>query len=306
MKITVEYAKEVTEKIDSTLLRPDALSVEIEKLCKDAVANGFKSVCVNPINVPACKAALKDTPVKVCTVIGFPLGEDFTKVKVYEARRALRAGAEELDVVMCISAAKMGRWDYVGKEIKKLTRLAGSSIVKIIIETCFLSKEEIKRACEVAVKNGARFIKTSTGYGSAGAKLEDVAFMHNIVTELIKTFKADTVRCEIKASGGIKTYAQAKAFVEAGATRIGTSAALEIVAQGAAESPAPAPKAFIPGPEPVAAETVEKAYPGTAAEPAQKLYEAPDDGYNAGDIEETDENGEEPVFAALDDEEEAK
>ena len=293
MKITVEYAKEVIEKIDSTLLCPDAVSDDIQKLCTEAVANGFKAVCVNPINVPACKAALKETMVKVCTVVGFPLGEELTKVKVYAARKALKAGADEIDFVMCISAAKMGRWDYVGKEIKKITRLAGKVVVKVIIETCYLTRDEIRTACEVAVKNGARFIKTSTGYGTAGAKVDDVAFIHNMVTETLKTDKPDALRCEVKASGGIKTFAEAKAFVEAGATRIGTSTAAEIVLGSAAFNPAHRVKAAEPKVETVIAED-EKA--DDAADDAETAIEEYIDG--AEETESTDES--DSVFAELD------
>ena len=231
MKITVEYAKEVLEKIDSTLLRPDAVSADVEKLCHDASTAEFKAVCVNPVNIASAKAILKETQVKVCAVIGFPLGEDMTAVKVFQAKKALKAGADELDVVMCISAAKMGRWDYVGKEIKKITKLAKKAVVKVVIETCYLTETEIKQACEAAVRNGARFVKSSTGYGPTGAKVEDIELMHETVTEVLKTFKDDTARCEIKASGGIKTYEQARAFVEAGATRIGTSNAIDILEQ---------------------------------------------------------------------------
>ena len=229
MKITVERASEVLEKLDSTLLSPVATAADIEKLCNDALTCGFKAVVVNPVNVAACRKILKDSLVKVCTVVGFPLGEDLTKVKVYETKRALKAKADEIDMVMCISAAKAGRWDYVGKEIKKVAKLCKARVLKVIIEACYLTETEIKQACEVVVRNGARFVKTSTGYGDAGAVLADVELMHDTVSDVLKTYKQDDARCEVKASGGIKTFGQAKAFVEAGATRIGTSSAMEIL-----------------------------------------------------------------------------
>jgi len=235
MKITVEYAKEVLEKIDSTLLKPDAVAADIEKLCNDALTAGFKAVVVNPVNVAAAKAMLKESLVKACTVVGFPLGEDLTKVKIFETKKALKAGADEIDMVMCISAAKAGRWDYVGKEIKKIAKLCKTkTVLKVIIETCYLTPTEIKQACEVAVRNGARFVKSSTGFGPTGAVVADVSLMSETVADILKTFKMDTARCEVKASGGISNYEQAKSFVEAGATRIGTSHAMEILSQSAA------------------------------------------------------------------------
>ena len=236
MKIIIENANEVLEKIDSTLLTPVASAADIEKLCNDALASGFKAVVVNPVNVAICKKLLKDSLVKVCTVVGFPLGEDLTKVKVFETKRALKAGADEIDMVMCISAAKAGRWDYVGKEIKKIAKICKVKVLKVIIETCYLTDTEINQACEAAVKNRARFVKTSTGYGTAGAKTEQVLMMNDTVATVLKmNFKQDDARCEVKAAGGIKTYEQAKAFVEAGATRIGTSNAMEILQESAAQ-----------------------------------------------------------------------
>jgi deoxyribose-phosphate aldolase len=247
MKITVERATEVLEKLDSTLLSPTATAADIEKLCNDALAGGFKAVVVNPVNVAACHKILKESLVKVCTVVGFPLGEDLTKVKVFETKRALKAKADEIDMVMCISAAKAGRWEYVGKEIGKIAKLCRKRVLKVIIETCFLTDAEIKQACEVVVRNGARFVKTSTGFGSAGAVLANVEIMHDTVSDILKTFKQDDARCEVKASGGIKTFEQAKAFVEAGATRIGTSSAMEILAESKGfERPVKKEKAHAP------------------------------------------------------------
>ena len=248
MKRIVEKASEVLEKIDSTLLSPVAAAADVEKLCNDALTAGFKAVVVNPVNVAACKKLLKDSLVKVCTVVGFPLGEDLTKVKLFETKRALKAGADEIDMVMCISKAKAGEWNYVGKEIKKIAKICKVKVLKVIIETCYLTETEIKQACHTAVMNGARFVKTSTGYGTAGAQLEQVALMNDEVEQVLKdNFKQDDARCLVKASGGIKTYEQAKAFVEAGAMRIGTSNAMEILEESAAkggfEKHAPAKKA---------------------------------------------------------------
>ena len=240
MKVAYEY-NELVEMIDSTLLAPTATEEQLQKLCDDAVKNKFKAVVVNPIHVKFCKKRLKDTLVKVCTVAGFPLGEDLPKVKLYSVKKACKAGAEEIDVVMCISAAKAGRWADVAKEIKKIVKAAtGKRIVKVILETSYLTEEEIVKACQICVEAGARFVKTSSGFAKTddgrviGATTEHVALMWRAVDTQLKQMsnKDDVKRCQIKAAGGIKTYEQALALAEAGATRIGTSSAGEIAEEG--------------------------------------------------------------------------
>jgi deoxyribose-phosphate aldolase len=221
--------------IDSTLLAPTATGEEIEKLCQDALKYGFKAVVVNPVHVKTCKKILKDTKVKVSTVAGFPLGEDLTKVKLYEVKRACKEGAEEIDVVLCISAAKAGNWKAVGQEIKKIVKAAKRRrLVKVILEASYLTDEEIERACKICVEAGARFVKTGTGY-AGDATTEHVALMSRAVKAQLSEMsnKNDLKRCEVKAAAGIRTYEQALALAEAGATRIGTSRAAEIAEEGA-------------------------------------------------------------------------
>jgi deoxyribose-phosphate aldolase len=220
--------------IDSTLLKPTATAEEIEKLCQDALKYGFKAVVVNPIHVRTCKKILKDTKVKVATVAGFPLGEDLLKVKLFEVKRACKEGAEEIDAVMCVSAAKAGNWKAVEQEIKKIVRAAGKRLVKVILETSYLTDEEIERACQICVEAGARFVKTGTGY-AGNATPEHVALMSRAVKAQLSEMsnKNDLKHCDVKAAAGIKTYEQALALAEAGAVRIGTSHAAEIAEEGA-------------------------------------------------------------------------
>lgn len=210
---------EIARFIDYTLLKPDATEADIIRLCKNAIRYNFYSVCVNPYFVPLCKAVLEGYNTKVTTVIGFPLGASLKDVKVYEAKKALNYGADELDVVINIASAKSGNWRYVEEEISEIISATKKAIHKAIIETCYLSDKEKIIASEIAISSGARFIKTSTGFGIKGAEIKDV--------ELIKRHIKD--RAEIKASGGIKTLSAVQRFIKAGATRIGTSAGVDIV-----------------------------------------------------------------------------
>lgn len=210
---------EIARFIDQSLLKPQATETDIIKLCKTAIKYNFYSVCINPYYAPLCNAILKGYETKVTTVIGFPLGMATKDVKVYEAKQAILHGADELDIVMNIGAAKSGNWDYVGEELLEIISATKSAVHKVIIETCHLTEEEKIAAAKIASLFGAKFIKTSTGFGTKGATIKDV--------KLIKKILGD--RAEVKAAGGIKTLSQALQFIKAGAARIGTSAGVEII-----------------------------------------------------------------------------
>jgi deoxyribose-phosphate aldolase len=216
MKITKE---QLAGMIDHSLLKPQSTREELKKLCAEAVTHGFKAVCVNPVHVADAKALLKGEPPLVCSVVGFPFGTHTPLVKAAEAAEVIRLGAQEVDMVLLVGALKEGRDDEVAEDIAAVIRAAGGHPVKVIIETCYLTEGEKIRACRLAVEAGAAFVKTSTGYGSAGATLADVALMRRIVGEGIG----------VKAAGGIRTLAGALAMVEAGATRIGASASVAIL-----------------------------------------------------------------------------
>ncbi|MFA5881556.1 MAG: deoxyribose-phosphate aldolase [Eubacteriales bacterium] len=209
--------------IDHTILKPDATGRDIIRLCEEAAGAGFASVCINPVFVPLAVEKLAGTGVKVCTVIGFPLGANETATKVREAVLAVRQGAGEIDMVIRIGALKEGKYDIVGRDISEVVRSAREIkrdvTVKVIIETCFLTDEEKVKACQLAESAGVDFVKTSTGFGSGGATVPDVLLMRKSVSSGIG----------VKASGGIRTAAQAVKFIKAGATRLGTSAGLVIL-----------------------------------------------------------------------------
>ena len=204
---------EYNKLIDNTLLKADATEQEILALCEESKAYDFKSVCINPWFIPVAKKALSGSDVLVCTVIGFPLGSMTTEAKVFEAADALAKGADEVDMVINVSALKDKKDDYVLNEIKKIKETCGNHTLKVIIETCLLTDEEKVRACELAKKAGADFVKTSTGFSKWGAKAEDVALMRKTVGK----------EMGVKASGGVRTHQDLLDMVEAGATRIGTS-----------------------------------------------------------------------------------
>ena len=205
--------------IDHTLLKQDATPEQIVKLCEEAKEFDFMSVCVNPAYVPLAAECLKGSDVKVCTVIGFPLGMNLTKTKVEEAQLAIKEGAEEIDMVINVGMLKAGHDDYVEEEIRELKSVAGSKVLKVIIETCLLSDEEKVRACLAAKKAGADFVKTSTGFSTGGATVHDVALMRKTVG----------LEMGVKASGGVRTHEDLVAMVEAGANRIGTSNGTKII-----------------------------------------------------------------------------
>tara|TARA_B100001094_G_scaffold324157_1_gene376276 strand:- start:242 stop:883 length:642 start_codon:yes stop_codon:yes gene_type:complete len=205
--------------IDHTNLSSDALHSDIKILCKEAIQYKFASVCINPVYVSYAKSILKDENPKVCSVVGFPLGADSEEMKYAEARFLIFQGADEIDMVMNIALLKERKLDLVKNEIKKVVEAADGNCVKVIIETSLLNQDEKSLACNIVGESGAAFVKTSTGFSSSGATLEDV--------RLIKKMVGD--RVGIKASGGIKTKNEAVKFIEAGASRIGTSKGVEIL-----------------------------------------------------------------------------
>ena len=205
---------DINNYIDYTNLKAYATKEDIKKLCEEAVKFHFVSVCVNPCYVELAKELLEGTNVNVCTVIGFPLGANLLAVKEYEAISAVELGADEIDMVINIGALKDKDYDYIKEEIVRDS--IGGKTLKVIIETCYLTEEEIKKMVEICNDTFVNFIKTSTGFGPRGASLEDI--------KIINKYKNDVL--EIKASGGIKTYDDAINFIEAGVTRIGTSSLL--------------------------------------------------------------------------------
>ena len=204
---------------DHTLLAANATRSEVEQLCKEAKEYDFMSVCVNPYFVPLAKKELAGSDVKVCTVIGFPLGQMSTKAKVFEANDAVKMGADEVDMVINVSALKDQDYDYVRNEIHEIKKACEGKLLKVILECCYLSKEEIKKASELAKEAGADFVKTSTGFGKGGAKAEDVKIMRETVGSDMG----------VKAAGGIHTLADFKAMVDAGANRSGCSHSIQIM-----------------------------------------------------------------------------
>ena len=208
--------------IDHTLLKADASTAAIEKLCKEASGNHFATVCINPVYVKKASELLQGTEVKVCTVIGFPLGATLTNVKIFEAKQALQDGAAELDYVLNIGDVKNGDFDNIKKEMAAFLVLKEDNpnlVIKVILETCYLTQEEVSKVCELAKEAKIDFVKTSTGFGSAGATEDMVSLMKKVVGEEV----------EVKASGGIRTTADAEKYIKLGATRIGISNGVGIV-----------------------------------------------------------------------------
>lgn len=205
--------------IDHTLLKADATKEQITKLCNEAKEYDFASVCVNTSYVPLCADLLKDSDVKVCCVVGFPLGAMDIKSKAFEAKTAVSNGAKEVDMVINIGKLKDKDYDYVTKDIEEVVNASKPAIVKVIIETCLLTDEEKVEACKCSMKAKAEFVKTSTGFSTNGATVEDVALMRKTV--------GDT--CNVKAAGGIRSYDDAMKMIEAGADRLGCSAGIKIM-----------------------------------------------------------------------------
>ena len=207
-----------TKLFDHTILKADAGKAAVKKICEEAVAYGFMSVCVNGYYTSYVAELLKDSDVKVCTVVGFPLGQMSTKAKAAETKQAVEDGADEVDMVINVGALKDGDYDIVLADIKAVKEACGQALLKVIIETCLLTDEEKVKACELSKEAGADFVKTSTGFSTGGATPEDVALMRKTVGEELG----------VKASGGIRDKETALKMVEAGASRLGTSATVAI------------------------------------------------------------------------------
>lgn len=212
-------AKELARFIDHTLLKPEATPSQIKKLCEEAKKYSFASVCVNPTNVALAAKLLDGSVVKVCTVIGFPLGANTSFVKAAETRDAVANGATEIDMVINVGALKAKNYDQVESDIRAVVEAAGGNLVKVIIETCLLTDDEKVKACELSKKAGADFVKTSTGFNKSGATPEDIALMRKTVG----------AKMGVKASGGVRDTEAALAMIKNGATRIGASASIAIL-----------------------------------------------------------------------------
>ena len=211
--------EELASYIDHTLLKPEASREQIRAVCEEAKQYHFASVCVNPCWVPLIAEELKGSGVSVCCVIGFPLGASLSSVKAFEAREAVAAGAQEIDMVVNIGAVKSGAWELVREDIAAVNAAKGTAKLKVIIETCLLTDEEKVRVCQIAKEVGADFVKTSTGFSTGGATVHDVELMRKTVGP----------EMGVKASGGVRTLADALAMIEAGASRLGASAGVKII-----------------------------------------------------------------------------
>lgn len=212
--------EEIAKMCDHTLLKAFAGETQIEVLCREAVENHVASVCVNPCYVEKAARLLKESDVKVCTVIGFPLGANTSETKAFETKDAIARGAGEVDMVINVGALKSGNTDLVYRDIKAVVDAAQGVLTKVIIETCYLTDEEKKQVCMLAKKAGADYVKTSTGFGTGGANAHDVRLMKEAVGDSMK----------VKASGGMRSYEDIVPVIEAGADRLGVSATLEILA----------------------------------------------------------------------------
>ncbi len=210
---------DLAQFIDHTLLKPDATRAQIETLCAEAAEHNFATVCVNGSRVELAYSLLEESDVQVATVVGFPLGAMEADVKRYETEAAIDAGAGEIDMVMNVGRFKDGDHDYIVREIRDVVEAADDRVVKVILETCLLTDDEIVQACKLVVQAQAHFVKTSTGFGSAGATIEHVKLMRETVGQF----------AGVKAAGGIRNAADAHAMIEAGATRLGTSGGVAIV-----------------------------------------------------------------------------
>lgn len=205
--------------IDHTVLKADTPLETVKRICDEAIEYGFASVCINPCHVAYCADYLKDSDVNVCTVIGFPLGANTSAVKAFEMKDAIANGADEIDMVMNIGALKDKNYDLVRDDVKAVVEAANGTLVKVILETCLLTEDEIKKACELCVEAKADYVKTSTGFSTRGATIEDVQIMKAAVQG----------KAKVKAAGGVRTHEDMVKIVEAGADRIGTSAGCSLV-----------------------------------------------------------------------------
>lgn len=216
--------KDIFKRIDHTVLKAVSSWEDIKKLCDEAIEYNTASVCVPPSYIEKIKTTYGDS-INICTVIGFPLGYNTTETKVFEAKKAIEDGANEIDMVVNLGSIRNGDFDAVTDEIKQLKAVAGEKILKVIVETCYLTQEEKIKLCECVTKGGADYIKTSTGFGTAGAKIEDI--------ELFKKHIGKNVK--IKAAGGVKTKEDLEMFINAGCDRIGTSSAITILTSGVSQ-----------------------------------------------------------------------
>jgi deoxyribose-phosphate aldolase len=205
--------------IDHTVLKAVSSTTDIEKVCKEAVENNFASVCINPTHVKKASELLNGTDIDVCTVIGFPLGANTKETKAFETKNAIENGATEIDMVLNIGALVEGNYELVYEDIKAVVDAANGTLVKVILETCYLNNEQIIEGCLASEKAGAQFVKTSTGFGTGGATIDDVTLMAKTVPNL-----------EVKASGGVRTPEDFENMIKAGATRIGTSSGSKLIA----------------------------------------------------------------------------
>lgn len=205
--------------IDHTVLKADTPLETVKRICEEAMEYGFASVCINPCHVAYCADYLKDSDVNVCTVIGFPLGANTSAVKAFETKDAIANGADEIDMVMNIGALKDKNYDLVRDDVKAVVEAANGTLVKVILETCLLTEDEIKKACELCVEAKADYVKTSTGFSTRGATIEDVRIMKEAVHG----------KAKVKAAGGVRTPEDMVKIVAAGADRIGTSAGCSLV-----------------------------------------------------------------------------
>ena len=210
---------ELASYIDHTLLKPDATRAQLEQLCAEAAEHQFSTVCVNGSRVELAYSLLEESDVQVCTVVGFPLGAMDADAKRYETEVAVDLGASEIDMVMNVGRFKDGEHDYIVREIRDVVEAADDRVVKVILETCLLTNDEIAQACKLVTQAQAHFVKTSTGFGNAGATLEHVRLMRETVGQF----------AGVKAAGGVRNASDAQAMIEAGATRIGTSNGVAIV-----------------------------------------------------------------------------
>ena len=208
--------------IDHTLLKATATLADIRTLCEEAREHSFYAVCINPVFIPHARAWLEGSDVKVATVCGFPLGAISSEQKALEARLSAEAGADEIDMVIHIGSALAGDWDAVEADVRAVRRAVPEQVLKVIIETCYLTDEQKRLATEAAVQGGADFVKTSTGFGTGGATVDDVRLMAEVIGG----------RAGLKAAGGVRTPADAQAMIEAGATRLGTSGGVGLVSGG--------------------------------------------------------------------------
>ncbi|HDR1912464.1 TPA: deoxyribose-phosphate aldolase [Pasteurella multocida] len=211
-------AKQIAQFIDHTALTADKTEQDIIQLCDEAITHQFWSVCINSAYIPLAKQKLAGTPVKICTVVGFPLGANLSTVKAFETTEAIKAGADEIDMVINVGWIKSNKWDAVEKDIATVLAACAGKPLKVILETCLLSKDEIVKACEICKTLNVAFVKTSTGFNRGGATKEDVALMKRTVGDI-----------GVKASGGVRDTETAIAMINAGASRIGASAGIAII-----------------------------------------------------------------------------